>query len=243
MATRELKATVFYEAGELTYSFPFDYIKKSFVKVKYLSEIEADVIDNAPMLSYGTDYTIEDRKVLLKEAPIDGKYICIYRVTPTETIVNFSNSSFLTEENLDLSALQQMHLNEEISDYILLHKVPNNTLTLIKTAIEVTNENAYKTEQNANEASNSKEYAKRYAQEAALYNEEARSVATKLNYLINGLDLANIIKTISNFRLVEKYLIVPIVNFVIKNTLYIEATIYNSKIDNTKTLIIRLKGV
>lgn len=137
MATRELKATVFYEAGELTYNFPFDYIKKSFVVVKYVDNFEADIIDEAELLTYGTDYTIDDKKVTLKEAGDTSKYIYIYRVTPTAPVVDFSDASILTEANLDLTTLQQLHLNEEMSDYLILHKVPSGTLEEIRDAVEM----------------------------------------------------------------------------------------------------------
>lgn len=159
MATRELKATVFYEAGELTYNFPFDYIKKRFVSIKYIDNFEADTLDAAENLEYGVDYTINDKVVTLKEAGDTSKYIYIYRSTPTEPIVDFSNSSFLTEENLDLSSLQQLHLNEEMSDYLILHKVPSGTLTEIRDAVESANNAADNAQQSAEDALNASEVA------------------------------------------------------------------------------------
>lgn len=159
MATRELKATVFYEAGELTYNFPFDYIKKRFVSIKYIDNFEADTLDAAGNLEYGVDYTINDKVVTLKEAGNTSKYIYIYRSTPTEPIVDFSNSSFLTEENLDLSSLQQLHLNEEMSDYLILHKVPSGTLTEIRDAVESANNAADNAQQSAEDALNASEVA------------------------------------------------------------------------------------
>lgn len=159
MATRELEATVFYKAGELTYNFPFDYIKKRFVYIKYIDNLEADTLDAADNLEYGLDYTISDKVVTLKEAGDTSKYIYIYRSTPTEPIVDFSNSSFLTEENLDLSSLQQLHLNEEMSDYLILHKVPSGTLTEIKDAVESANNAADNAQQSAEDALNASEVA------------------------------------------------------------------------------------
>lgn len=159
MATRELKATVFYEAGELTYNFLFDYIKKMFVAIKYIDNFEADTLDAAENLEYGVDYTINDKVVTLKEAGNTSKYIYIYRSTPTEPIVDFSNSSFLTEENLDLSSLQQLHLNEEMSDYLILHKVPSGTLTEIRDAVESANNAADNAQQSAEDALNASEVA------------------------------------------------------------------------------------
>lgn len=159
MATRELKATVFYNSGELTYNFPFDYIKKMFIAIKYIDNFEADTLDAAENLEYGVDYTINDKVVTLKEAGNTSKYIYIYRSTPTEPIVDFSNSSFLTEENLDLSSLQQLHLNEEMSDYLILHKVPSGTLTEIRDAVESANNAADNAQQSAEDALNASEVA------------------------------------------------------------------------------------
>lgn len=159
MATRELEATVFYKAGELTYNFPFDYIKKRFVSIKYIDNFEADTLDAAENLEYGVDYTINDKVVTLKEAGDTSKYIYIYRSTPTEPLVDFSDSSFLTEENLDLSNLQQLHLNEEMSDYLILHKVPSGTLTEIRDAVESANNAADNAQQSAEEALNASEVA------------------------------------------------------------------------------------
>ena len=159
MATRELKATVFYNVGELTYNFPFDYIKKRFVSIKYIDNFEADTLDAAENLEYGVDYTINDKVVTLKEAGDTSKYIYIYRSTPTEPLVDFSDSSFLTEENLDLSSLQQLHLNEEMSDYLILHKVPSGTLTEIRDAVESANNAADNAQQSAEDALNASEVA------------------------------------------------------------------------------------
>jgi hypothetical protein len=152
VATRELKATVFYEAGKLTYNFPFDYIKKRFVAVKYVDNFEADIIDEAELLTYGTDYTIDDKKVTLKEAGDTSKYIYIYRVTPTAPVVDFLDTSILTEANLDLTNLQQLHLNEEMSDYLILHKVPSGTLEEIRDAVENANQSSQNAQQSAEDA-------------------------------------------------------------------------------------------
>lgn len=185
MATRELEATVFYKAGELTYNFPFDYIKKRFVAIKYIDNFEADTLDAAENLEYGVDYTINDKVVTLKEAGNTSKYIYIYRSTPTEPIVDFSNSSFLTEENLDLSSLQQLHLNEEMSDYLILHKVPSGTLTEIRDAVESANNAADNAQQSADEA-------QEYAQNA---NANAQSINIRTFPNVESMKQANNLKT------------------------------------------------
>ena len=191
MATRELEATVFYKAGELTYNFPFDYIKKRFVYIKYIDNLEADTLDAANNLEYGVDYTISDKVVTLKEAGDASKYIYIYRSTPTDPLVDFSDSSFLTEENLDLSNLQQLHLNEEMSDYLILHKVPSGTLTEIRNAVESTATSATNAEQSAENALE--------AAEEAISNAQSINIRTFSNVetmkQVNNLKAGSLIKT------------------------------------------------
>lgn len=185
MATRELKATVFYEAGELTYNFPFDYIKKSFVVVKYVDNFEADIIDEAELLTYGTDYTIDDKKVTLKEAGDTSKYIYIYRVTPTAPVVDFSDASILTEANLDLTTLQQLHLNEEMSDYLILHKVPSGTLEEIRDAVENANQSSQNAQQSAEDALEAAQNA----------NANAQSINIRTFPNVESMKQANNLKT------------------------------------------------
>lgn len=147
MDDRELRATVFYNAGELTYNFPFDYIKKSFVMIKYVDKIEADYIDEGQILLYGTDYTINDKQIILKEKNTTNKYICIYRSTATSLITTFSDGSLLKASNMNISNVQLLHLNEELSDYIVIHKLPSGFLQKIEEAIKVTEDNAVLTKE------------------------------------------------------------------------------------------------
>ena len=122
MATRELKATVFYEVGELTYNFPFDYLKKSFVKAKYIENIyDVSEIDITEELTYGSDYNIEEKQLILKDTTGAKKYIMIYRETSTTPIVDFSDSSMLTASNLNVSDLQKYMIIDELSDYLIIH--------------------------------------------------------------------------------------------------------------------------
>lgn len=122
MATRELTATVFYEAGELTYNFPFDYLKKSFVKAKYIENIyDVSEIDITEELTYGIDYNIEEKQLILKDTTDAKKYIMIYRETSTTPIVDFSDSSILTASNLNVSDLQKYMIIDELADYLIIH--------------------------------------------------------------------------------------------------------------------------
>lgn len=122
MATRELTATVFYEAGELTYNFPFDYLKKSFVKAKYIENIyDVSEIDITEELTYGIDYNIEEKQLILKDTTGAKKYIMIYRETSTTPIVDFSDSSILTASNLNVSDLQKYMIIDELADYLIIH--------------------------------------------------------------------------------------------------------------------------
>lgn len=122
MATRELTATVFYEARELTYNFPFDYLKKAFVKAKYIENIyNISEIDIAEELTYGIDYNIEEKQLILKDTTGAKKYIMIYRETSTTPIVDFYDNSILTASNLNVSDLQKYMIIDELADYLIIH--------------------------------------------------------------------------------------------------------------------------
>lgn len=122
MATRTLKATVFYTADKNVYTFPFDYLQKKFVKAMYISDVhDEDEFDNSVALRYGVDYTITDKELTLKNTINKKQNICIYRQTPSDTIVDFIDSSVLRAKDLNIFDIQKLHLNEELSDYVLLH--------------------------------------------------------------------------------------------------------------------------
>lgn len=108
------KSTVFYDAGRTTYQFPFLYMKKSFVKAKY---IKGD--GTAIYLVYNRDYQISGQTLTLNQsAPADVTILCIYRETPTDQQVRFVDASILKAYDLNTQGIQLLHIAEENTDTI-----------------------------------------------------------------------------------------------------------------------------
>lgn len=110
----EYKASVFYEGGEVTYTFPFYYLKKRFVKVRYRHQ--DGTFTN---LNYGTDYTVSDHMIYLSVAGSAEDTINIYRQTPTNQIVKFTDASVLRAYDLNVFQIQLLHIAEEENDTLL----------------------------------------------------------------------------------------------------------------------------
>lgn len=110
---KERKASVIYEgnASQLVYSFPFDYLRKKFVKVE-------DIYTNITELTIGVDYTVEDKQVrLVKGIPL-GHSVKIYRETTTAPLVEWQDASVLRSADLSLQEVQLLHLAEETGDRV-----------------------------------------------------------------------------------------------------------------------------
>lgn len=108
---KERKASVIYEgnASQLVYAFPFDYLRKKFVKVE-------DIYTNITELTMGVDYTVEDKQVrLVKGIPL-GHFVKIYRETTTAPLVEWQDASVLRSADLSLQEVQLLHLAEEALD-------------------------------------------------------------------------------------------------------------------------------
>lgn len=108
---KERKASVIYEgnASQLVYAFPFDYLRKKFVKVE-------DIYTNITELTIGVDYTVEDKQVrLVKGIPV-GHFVKIYRKTTTDPLVEWQDASVLRSDDLSLQEVQLLHLAEEALD-------------------------------------------------------------------------------------------------------------------------------
>ena len=107
----EYTASVFYKGGEGNYTFPFPYLKKKFVKVRYKKP------DNSyEYLEYNNDYSVSDNKVTLRTAGSPDDVINIYRQTPSEQIVDFKDASVLKASDLNVYQTQLLHIAEETSD-------------------------------------------------------------------------------------------------------------------------------
>ena len=111
--TKERKASVIYEgnASQLVYAFPFDYLRKKFVKVE-------DIYTNITELTIGVDYTVEDKQVrLVKGIPLEHS-VKIYRETTTAPLVEWQDASVLRSADLSLQEVQLLHLAEETADKV-----------------------------------------------------------------------------------------------------------------------------
>lgn len=109
---------IIYEGDGTTVDFtvPFDYLKKTFVKV---------ILDNADLKGgdYGDTsvdyYFLDDTTVRLKTAPASGSELTIRRYTSaTDRVVTFKDASILKATDLDTSQLQAFHIAEEARDII-----------------------------------------------------------------------------------------------------------------------------
>lgn len=110
---KERKASVIYggNASQLVYAFPFDYLRKKFVKVE-------DIYTNITELTMGVDYTVEDKQVrLVKGIPL-GHSVKIYRETTTAPLVEWQDASVLRSADLSLQEVQLLHLAEETADKV-----------------------------------------------------------------------------------------------------------------------------
>ena len=109
---------IIYEGDGTTVDFtiPFDYLKKTFVKV---------TLDKADLKGgdYGDTsvdyYFLDDTTVRLKTAPASGSELTIRRYTSaTDRVVTFKDASILKATDLDTSQLQAFHIAEEARDII-----------------------------------------------------------------------------------------------------------------------------
>lgn len=110
---KERKASVIYEgnASQLVYAFPFDYLRKKFIKVE-------DIYTNITELTIGVDYTVEDKQVRLVKAIPLWHSVKIYRETTTDPLVEWQDASVLRSADLSLQEVQLLHLAEETADKV-----------------------------------------------------------------------------------------------------------------------------
>ena len=94
--------------NQKNYSFNFDYLNSTFIHVTL----------NGKELEQPKDFTVNQNEVLLKAPPQNGVFLIIYRVTPSNRIVSWTDNSILKADNLNLSYIQLMHLAEEQMDNV-----------------------------------------------------------------------------------------------------------------------------
>lgn len=117
MNSQNLKASVSFVGDGSTnkFYFGFDYINKQFVKVQIGNEGQT--------LTYPSDYTVDDRSVVLKDTPAVGVAIRVYRETSSGRIVEWTDGAFIMASQMTLENLQQLHLIEEAQDYPVLNSM------------------------------------------------------------------------------------------------------------------------
>ena len=115
--SQNLKASVSFVGDGTTnkFYFGFDYINKQFVKVQIGNEGQS--------LTYPSDYTVDDRSVVLKDTPDIGVAIRVYRETSSDRIVEWADGAFIKASQMTLENLQQLHLIEEAQDYPILNSL------------------------------------------------------------------------------------------------------------------------
>ena len=184
-----MKTSVTYNGtgSQTRFDFPFDYLRKSFVRVS---------VDNEPM-DNTADYTIDSRTVVFHDAPPSNSVIRIYRETDTSRLVVWADASVLKASDMTIQQVQQLHILEEANDWTKTNSIvlndegnawqgrnyrvsnvsdPTEAQDVVtKTYLENTEDsfvqrmNAIKTqtEQFANTAGNSKDSAYKSAQDAS----------------------------------------------------------------------------
>lgn len=88
------------------FNIPFPYISKSHIQVRING-----VLDNN--VTFLTDATVKTSSM-----PPDGVIVEVRRVTPNSALlVDFADGSLLSEDDLDLFALQTLYVMQETQDF------------------------------------------------------------------------------------------------------------------------------
>lgn len=106
------------DASVKTYSFPFQYLRKEFIKVSILHT------DNTiTALTYGVDYSVDNLAITLVTAPSVSEHLIIYRETTTDRIITWNDGSILLARDMNTEDAQMLHLQEEQQDYITANAI------------------------------------------------------------------------------------------------------------------------
>ena len=98
------------------FTVPFDYLAKKFVRVS----LGVTILKGGDYGDTSKDYYFLDKtKVRLKVPPQEGEVLTIRRYTSaTDRVVSFKDASVLKATDLDVSAVQTIHIAEEARDII-----------------------------------------------------------------------------------------------------------------------------
>lgn len=98
------------------YIIPFDYLKKTFVKVILDTRELQGGNQSDPSAEY---YFLDARTIKLKTAPPSGTQLTIRRFTSeSERVVSFNDGSVFKAKDLDVSQVQAFHIASEARDII-----------------------------------------------------------------------------------------------------------------------------
>lgn len=98
------------------YTIPFDYLKKTFVKVILDTRELQGGNQSDPSAGY---YFLDARTIKLKTAPPSGTQLTIRRFTSeSERVVSFNDGSVFKAKDLDVSQVQAFHIASEARDII-----------------------------------------------------------------------------------------------------------------------------
>ena len=97
-----LKTSVTYKGNgtQKQFDFPFDYLRKAFVKVS----VNDAIVDG---------YIIDNRSVIFNNAPASNDVIVIYRETPTDRLVAWRDASIIKATDMTVQQVQELHILEE----------------------------------------------------------------------------------------------------------------------------------
>lgn len=110
MAT-ELKTIVSYQTDGIqkTFAFPFDYLKKEFIKAR---------LDGGDSYVYGADYIVTSKQIEFAVAPLADQLLVIYRETDTKRLITWEDASILHASDMTLNQVQVLHVAEEARDRV-----------------------------------------------------------------------------------------------------------------------------
>ena len=114
-----MASTIAFYTGDGTttdFTVPFDYLVKKFVRVS----LGVTILNGGDYGDTSKDYYFLDKtKVRLKVPPQVGEVLTIRRYTSaTDRVVSFKDASVLKATDLDVSAVQTIHIAEEARDII-----------------------------------------------------------------------------------------------------------------------------
>ncbi len=114
-----MTSTIAFYTGDGTttdFTVPFDYLAKKFVRVS----LGVTILKGGDYGDTSKDYYFLDKtKVRLKVPPQVGEVLTIRRYTSaTDRVVSFKDASVLKATDLDVSAVQTIHIAEEARDQI-----------------------------------------------------------------------------------------------------------------------------